>query len=424
MPPPEVELKTINVESPKREMKEQWLAENPGRGSADFETYREQPEFKRWEPETRDWTDVTGKYWADQSLQTVTLERLDQKLGISRTFSDTSGQSKLVYDKLIRRFEDSAFFGTNNPAWQLPDAAKPEWRKLTAKTVAQVQRSAQDLSSVISRTRVLANEEMSGANVNVPDTTKSAFRSALENIEKALKQWDKLLSGSASPDRQELRKAASELDNRLNEFRIAHGQLFAANTTPPYIKYEVLATVKAVSEKVASQFSARVTEPDVSGMYSRIIDVPRSTRKKFVTPGCQEIASAYNGDLKMFWESKMRDLKVVGGHVALTGEFQDAISNLTSTQHPIADSLNAFRDSCDAVRPNNLSWIDGMSSSVAEITFQISKSKKAVEEVCDKHAAYADSATARGKRDEFRKFFDTVTQYVQNRVEVLQETMS
>lgn len=420
MPPPEAELKTINVESPKREMREQWLAENPGRGSADFEKYREQPEFKRWESETREWTTVTGNYWAEQNLQMVTLERLDKKLDISRTFSDPSGQSKAVYDKLIRRFENSEFFGTNNPAWQLPDAAKPEWRKLTAKTVAQVQRSGQDLSSVISGIRVLANEEMSGANVNVPDTTKSAFRSALENIEKALKQWDKLVSESASPDRQELRKAASELENRLFEFRNAHVQLFAANTTPPYIKYEVLATVKAVSEKVASQFSARVTEPDVLGMYSRIIDVPRSTHKKFVTPGCKEISSAYNGDLKMFWESKMRDLKVVGGHVTLTGEFQDAISNLTS----IADSLNAFRYSYEAVRPGDLSWIPGMSSSVAEITFQISKSKKAVEEVCDKHAAYADSATARGVRDDYRKFFDTVTQYVQNRVEVLQETLS
>jgi hypothetical protein len=423
MPPPDVELKTINVESPKREMKEQWLAENPGRGSADFDTYREQPEFKRWEPETRDWTTVMTDYWADQRLQTVTLERLDKKLDISRTFSDP-GQSKLVYEKLTSRFGDNEFFGANNPAWKLPDAARPEWRKLATKKEAQVQRSAQDLSSVISRTRVLADEEMSGANVNVPDTTKSAFKSALENIEKALIQWDKLLSGSASPDRQELRKAATELDNRLNEFRNAHAQLFAANTTPPYIKYEVLATVKAVSEKVASQFSARVTEPDMTGMYSRIIDVPRSTRKKLVTPECKEISSAYNGDLKMFWESKMRDLEVVGGHLALTGEFQDAISNLTSKQHPIADSLNDFRDSYKAVSPNDLSWIHGMSSSVAEITFQISKSKKAVEEVCDKHAAYADSATARGVRDEYRKLFDTVTQYIQNRVEVLQETMS
>ena len=43
------------------------------------------------------------------------------------------------------------FFGANNPAWSLPDAARPEWRKLTAKKQSQVQRSAHDLSSVISR---------------------------------------------------------------------------------------------------------------------------------------------------------------------------------------------------------------------------------------------------------------------------------
>jgi len=422
MPPPEVEIKTINIESPKREIKELWLAENPGRGSADFETYREQPEFKRWEPETRDWTNVMADYWADQSLQTVTLERLDKKLDISRTFSDPS-QSKLVYDKLTNRFGDSEFFGANNPAWKLPDVARPEWKKLTAKKVAQVQRSAQDLSSVISQTRVLANEELSGANVNLPDATKSALGSALDNIENAVKQWDKLLSESASPDHQELRKAATELDNRLVEFRLAHAQLFAANATPPYIKYEVLATVKAVSEKVASQFSARVTEPDMTGMYSRIIDVPRSTSKKLVTRGCKDISSTYNGDLKTFWKSNMGELGIVGGHAALTLEFHTAISENTSNQHPIADSLNAFRDSYKAVDPNDLSWIPGMSSNVAEITFQISKYQKAVEQVSDKHVAYADNKTARDVRNGYLKFFDTVTQYIQNRVEVLQETM-
>jgi hypothetical protein len=417
MPPPDVEIKKINTESPQRETKEQWLAENPGRGSADFETYRATPEYsKRWEPETRDWTAAAKDYWTEQLPQIDVLEKFDVKLDISRRFSDAGYESEVVYGKLMNRFNNSEFFGATAQAWPLPDAARPEWRNLTAKKEAQVQRSAQDLSSVISRTRVLANEEMSGANVNVPDTTKSAFRSALENIEKALIQWDKLLSGSASPDRQELRKAASELDTRLLEFKLAHTPLFAANTTPSYIKYEVLATVKAVSEKVASQFSARVTEPNMTGMYSRIIDVPRFTRKKLVTNGVKEITSAYNRDLKMFWESKMRGLNVVGGHVALSSDLTTAIHN-TSNQYPIADSLNAFRAAYEGVSPNNLSWIHGMSSSVAEITFQITKYQNAVEQV------FAKYATAQDVRNDYRKLFDTVTQYIQNRVEVLEEDM-
>jgi hypothetical protein len=422
MPSPEVEIKTTNIESPKREIKELWLAENPGMGSAEFETYREQPEFKSWAQDINDWTAVTRDYWADQSLQTVTLQDLDQKLKILRTFSDTGGQSKLVYDKLINRFGDSEFFGANNPAWKLPDAARVEWRTLTDKKQAQVQHSAQDLSSVILRARVLANEEMSGANVNVPDATKSALKSALENIESALKQWDKLLSGSASPDRQELRKAANELSNRLNEFTNAHAKLFAANTTP-YIKYEVLAVVKAVSEKVASQFSARVTEPDVTGMYSRIIDVPRSTPKKVATEAGKEISSHYRGDLKTFWAVTMGNLHQTAGRSRdlpnLRLELQTAIYK-TSNQHPIADSLKAFSDSYQAVRPDTLNWIHGLSSSVAEITFRIPKYQDAIEHV---FANYADNASARQVRDQYRKLFDTVTQYTQNRVEVLEQTL-
>jgi len=421
--PADVDLTKINIESPKREIKEQWLAEHPGTGSAEFETYRELPEFKSWEHEINDWTAVVRDYWADQSLQTIALEKLDLKLDISRTFSDPGNQGKLVYEKLINRFGDSEFFGANNPAWKLPDAARPEWKKLTAKKEAQVQRSAQDLSSVISRTRVLANEEMSGANVNLPDTTKSAFKSALENIEKALNQWDKLLSAKASPDRQELRNAANELNNRMNEFRAAHARLFAANTAPPYIKYEVLATVKAVSEKVASQFSARVTEPDVTGMYSRIIDVPRSTPKKAATQACKEISSSYNGDLKTYWDVNMGNLqqaaKRLGDSPNLSLELKTAIYN-TSNQHLITDSLNAFSDSYKAVRFDDLKWIFGMSSSVAEITFKIPKYQNVVEQVFEN---YADNPSARDVRDGYRKFFDTVTQYMQIRVEVLQEIM-
>ena len=269
-----------------------------------------------------------------------------------------------------------------------------------------------------------ANEEMSGANVNVLDTTKSAFKSALENIEKALIQWDNLLSESASPDRQRLRKAATELDNRLDQFKVAHAQLFAANTTPPYIKYEVLATVKAVSEKVGEQFRARVTAPTVMGMYSRIIDVPRSTPKKAATQGVKEISSSYQGDLNNFWDLNMGNIlqqaRRIGALPNLNVELKTVIYN-TSSQHPIADSLNAFRDSYKAVNPKDLSWIDGMSSSVAEITFRILKYQNAVEQVFDK---YKDNDAARRVRDDYRKLFDTVTQYIQNRVEVLQETMS
>jgi len=428
---PDVELKQIvkDIESPtiereKREMKEQWLTENPGRGSADFETYRGEPEFKRWETETRDWTKVTGNYWSEQLPKIDVLKNLDVQLKISQTFSGGDGQSKLVYEKLMNRFDKKEFFGANKPTWQLPDAVFPEWRTLAAKKEAQVQRSAQDLSSVISRTKVLAKEEMSGATVNVADTTKSAFESALENIEKALKQWDTLLSESASPDRRKLLQVANELDNRLDEFSKAHAQLFAENTTPPYIKLEVLATVKAVSEKVASQFSARVAEPNLTGIYSRIIDVPRSTPEIPVNQGCKDISSTYNGNLVKFWESNLGKLRgVVPKYMKWGTELSDAIFN-TSKQYPMADSLTAFRDSYLAVRPDNLSWIPKLSSSVAEITFRIAKYQRAVEEVCAKRLGYAGEATAQVVLGQSRLLFDTVTQYIEHRVEVLNGTTS
>lgn len=422
--PVDADLTKVNTESPKREIKEEWLAENPGMGSANFETFRQLPEFKTWEHQKTDWADVMKDYWADQSLQTVAMEKLDLKLDIARTFSGSGNQSKITYERLVNRFGDGEFFGANNPAWSLPDAARPEWRKLTAKKQSQVQRSAHDLSSVISRTRVLANEEMSPNTVQVPDANKSALKSSLENMEKALVKWDKLLSEKASPDVQELRNAANELNTSLNDFRAAHAKLFTAATVPPYTKYEVLATVKAVSDKVASQFSARVTEPDTTGMYDRIVDVSRSTQKKDIKQACKEISSTFNGDLKGFWEQNTGNLERLAGRLSgdlplLSTEIKTAIYNLSNLE-PIADKLGAFSDSAKAVRPDDLAWINQMSPAVAEITFQIPKYQAAIQRVFDK---YSNDPSARQVRDQYLKVYDTVAHYLQIRVEVLQEVM-
>ncbi|MGC4098020.1 MAG: hypothetical protein QM706_12970 [Nitrospira sp.] len=422
--PVEADLTKINIESPKREIKEEWLADNPGMGSADFETTRQLPEFKTWEHETTDWTAVMKEYWADQNLQIVGLAKLDVKLDIARNFSDPTNQTKLLYDRLINRFGDSEFFGTNNPVWSLPDTARPEWKKLIAKKQAQVQRSARNLSSVISRTKVLANEELSLSNITIPDATKTTFKSALENLEKVLAKWDKLLSENASPDVQELRNAADELNTRLNEFRVVHAQVFSAPATPLYIKYEVLATVKAVSDKIASQFSARVTEPDLTGMYDKIIDVSRSTRKKETNQACKEISSAFDGDLKGYWEQNMGNLQQIAARLSgdlptLGLEIKTAMYNL-SGQSPIGDSLRTFSDSMKTVRHDELKWIFDMSSSVGEVTFQIPKYREAIERVFDN---YSKSASARQVRDQYLKLFDTVMQFMQTRVEVLQEIM-
>ena len=56
--PVDADLTKINTESPKREIKEEWLAENPGMDSADFETFRQLPEFKTWEHQETDWAEM------------------------------------------------------------------------------------------------------------------------------------------------------------------------------------------------------------------------------------------------------------------------------------------------------------------------------------------------------------------------------
>lgn len=422
MPKPEIEIKKINVESPKREIKEKWLTENPGTTSADFEAFRTDPSFKTWEPEALEWRKVASDYWSDQNLNIPSVKAADQKLGMGK-FS-TGNQAETTYNNLIRRFESAQFSGTNHPNWSLPQEALSEWSKLVASKREQVQRNALDLASVIAKTRALAGEEMralGGSNSSGDAWAKSDLNVSLEKLGSSLETWDKLLSESAEPARHKLQNLANELRDNLNAFTSAHAKVFAVDANPPFVRYEVLATVKAVSDKVASQFGARTAEPSFSGMYDRILDVPRSSAKKEAKALAKEISSTYDGDLRSFWDVQMPNLETLAlrlGHGTNFGlELKTKIYTVNggAKEGPIRGDLKKFSDAYGNMASQPTAIVAEMSSSVGNITTHLVRYKNAVEDVMKKYVDQVDGV--RDVRNQYRRFFDSVTQYVQTGVE-------
>ena len=63
----------------------------------------------------------------------------------------------------------------------------------------------------------------------------------------------------------------------------------------PFVKYELLATMRAIGEKVAAQYVARTGTASYSGLYELIRDVPRGPDDQAATKAT-DLVTAYQGD--------------------------------------------------------------------------------------------------------------------------------
>ena len=79
----------------------------------------------------------------------------------------------------------------------------------------------------------------------------------LEGLQTALKDWNTLLTGSALPDEGALTDRAKECNDKLSSCARAHERLMTSGgkEAVPFVKYELLATMRAIGEKVAAHGS-------------------------------------------------------------------------------------------------------------------------------------------------------------------------
>lgn len=238
---------------------------------------------------------------------------------------DPATSAGSIYKTLLDQFGKSQF--SDKPAdkapWPIPSDAGGNWGVLVDNAKAQVQRNATDLTSVVSTSRTLASEDIKNSDPTAPNAVtiweQSKRYDRLTKLEAALKFWDNFLASDVSlGDPKTLRDLAKKCADRFADFASEHALLYqtfkGADGEPLYVKYQLLATAKALAEKVASQFAARATtSSSFALMYDRIIDVPLTGTFKEAMKTSSDLATNYasgaNPKLDVAWTKELRELR-------------------------------------------------------------------------------------------------------------------
>ena len=306
MPEPHEEINNLNKNSPEKlrteELRGRWLEDNPGQTDSDYNKFKATLEGRLFSQNYTEQWRQSEKRWDSDKTNLPNLASTDQKIFGQGQDAFGDPQAKGVYVKLLDTFEDQNF----NPmsrTWDIPKDAQGEWQQLLDSTKRRVQRNATDLASVVAGVKqpaiaaeygnafekARADDPNKGATAQkAADQLKnSALYKTLDAVERALsgwelaaKNWDASLDPKSSPDKKPLMDAANECYDRFFEFYREHvGGGYWNDGTAPFVRYQLVATMKLLAEKVASQFQSRVGKPSFSAMYEFISDVPKSVRE-------------------------------------------------------------------------------------------------------------------------------------------------
>jgi hypothetical protein len=282
MPHEDEIIKKLNENSPRKnkaeEVKSRWLEENPGKNIKDFNDYKYKQEWTAWETKTNKIIETNNDRWEIEKTNLPDMKEIDKTLKVDASFEEK--KAKVNYDDLLNIFNDNLYY-INLPQaiWYVPGDAETQiqWQQMLNRASQQIQINATELAKVVTITKQVATDEVKrekGDGAAVTEWQNSQLYKVLENMEISLKQWDSLLAKDAFPDKETLNQALDTIGKDFFEFYRAHGAKYGSGTLVPYVNFEVLATMKSLADKIASQFAARVGKPSFSGMYDLICDVP------------------------------------------------------------------------------------------------------------------------------------------------------
>ncbi len=289
--PPAEEMMTLHTNIPERaserEIKEIWRTENPNRNPDDFEGT---VAARTWAAETKTWREEfftrASDRWKEESPNLPALDKVDQKIGSSLALND--GQANKTYASLVQRFDDTHLLSS-----MLPIHERYGLKTLVADAREQILRNTDNLAVVVKSAKGVAGDELAGrarqdaisngTDRNAAETaarteweTKSELYKALDDIEKLLPDWEKLFADKPLPEAGKVQELAVKFDRAFAEFESKHAKVYNADSAPPYLNYQLPATMSALSEKIASQFAAHVGQPSFSAAYTLMMEVPHS----------------------------------------------------------------------------------------------------------------------------------------------------
>jgi hypothetical protein len=390
------EMTTLHTNMPERaserEIKEIWRTENPNRNPDDFEGT---DAARNWAAETKTWRDdfltQASARWKAESPNLPALEKIDQQIGSGLALND--GQANKTYTSLKQRVDDTHLISS------MPSYERGALKPLVEDAKEQILRNADNLAVVVKSARGLALEEIvkqarldakaagkdpDAAEKLASDSWNVGLDNALWDIEKLLPEWEKLLADKALPDPDELQSLANRFDRAFGEFEWRHALYNKNGNNPPYAKYQLPATVSALSEKIASQFAAHLGQPSFSAAYSLMMEVPHSgtyedSRALAKELNKKSLANGFKAEVEQFIQNlkKIKTLPDVNNAKTLKAEF-DNIDRLAG-KSAFEKWENAYNDVGSGDTKKQKKALPALYESTAKLAFQFKNYQQAID---------------------------------------------
>jgi hypothetical protein len=369
-----------------REIKEIWREENP---HGNIYEYESSPTVNQWREERKasreDLFTQASARWKAESPNLSALEKIDQQIGSGLALND--GQANKTYTSLKQRVDDTHLISS------MPSYARAALKPLVEDAKEQILRNADKLALVVRTAKSVAGDEiearakLDGGDPTAARTeweTKSELYKALDEIEKILPEWDKLLAKDALPDPDELLSLAHRFDRAFGDFESKHAKVYNADTTPSYVKYQLPATMAALSEKIASQFAAHAGEPSFSAAYSLMMEVPhsgtyedsRESAKKLTTKALGKgFITEREQFIKTLKNVRTLDIKTLQGELNNIDKLVASRGLLGSS--PFEKWENAYEDVGDTKKQKKA--LPALYESTAKLAFQLKNYQQAID---------------------------------------------
>jgi hypothetical protein len=378
------------------DVREIWRAENPNRNPNDLYS---QPSEVKWKLETKAHLEDFSNRLTFESTTHQLLNKIDENVNLQ-----FKPKSDGTYNSLMERFADNEIGAFGNK-WEIPNDAMKDFKTLLSVTDEHVQRNAGNLETVVKIVREIASEEVGqkakrdaearndpniNPNVESAQATKdwqtSKLNQSIESVEKALADWDKLLAEKALPEASKLKAEADKLNACLHEFYREHIVPYGQDKTAPFVKHQVLATMRSVSEMVASQYAARLGTPSLSAAHRLILEVPLSGTYKASTDkesirkiaakapasgAMWDLAKGLSNERETFMSQLKKSDKA--SHDKL------AAKEFSALDKSLEANLTKWRKAYDAVGSGDKSKVNQLYEATADFAFQFKNYKEAIE---------------------------------------------
>ena len=405
----------------KTEAKEHWLESKPGRTDTDFREFAKTGNrFVLWRDDLISGLETSRVRSKTEEGLAATIDWVDfQKLDLRPRDLFADREAGRAYEGLAGRFGDADLVDFNpSSVYKFDTQSMGEFRILLDEAKAGAQRNATELATDLATAMTLAGDEVSrSTTADRSDWESSDLYDSLEDLKTALKGWNTLLAESALPNERALRDRAKECNDKLDSCAQAHERLMRSGgkEAVPFVKYQLLATMRAIGEKVAAQYIARAGKASYSALYELTRDVPNRGPDDQAARKAQELLDSYGGDPALAWT---RELKTLDNDLLKVDKAtsRELFDELQKTALGVFDALTFWRDSFKQLEPlkNNR---EELRKKIAQVAFGLRRYKETVDAVFAQHDPGDGSAKAKKKakdlkamRDRYQQTFDGFAQ--------------